>query len=282
MATSWTPISAGSAGPEGSTPQPGQAEPEEQGFLVGGPGRAAEVAIVSLVEAQAVRISREGLVSAVSQSRPDSAARSPLQAHVLRSLPQSLGDVIAATASSAEAQSLGQHLVDRGLAVSPARRRAVRRLRRLVIAAGVATVFAKVLLDLPFAVAAVAVVGGLLVSLVLARANRPLTRSGRRVVRDLKRVAVSPNRLALVAYYGLLGKVGRHHVWEVLGIAPAAAATLRRRTRRSGSSDGSSCGGCGSCASSSCGSDSGSSSCGGSSCSSSSCGGGGCGGGGGD
>ncbi|XVS66312.1 TIGR04222 domain-containing membrane protein [Actinosynnema sp. CA-299493] len=273
VATQWTPTSAGSAG---STPEPGW---EEQGFLVGGPGRAAEVAVVSLVEAGAVRISREGLVSAIGQPGH---GWSPLQARVVRSLPASLGDVIAATAWSAEAQSMRPHLVDRGLLTPPGRRKAARLVRRLLVAAAVATVVATIVLELPFVLALGAVVAGVACSVVLGRIARPLTVAGRRVVSRLEKAAISPNRIALVAYYGLLGKVVRNtHVWEVLGISPAAAATLRRRSRHGAPDGGSSCGGCGSCSSNSCGSGSGSDS-GSSDSGGSSCGGGGCGGGGGD
>ena len=264
MATQWTPTTAGSAG---STPEPSW---EEQAFLVGGPGRATEVAVVTLIEAGAVRISREGLVSAVG--RPGHGG-SPLQAHVLRSLPMPLGDVIAAAAWSAEAQSMRPHLVARGLITPPGRRKAARLVRGLLVAAAVATVIATIVLDLPFLLTFGAALAGVACSVVLGRFARPLTGAGRRVVSRLEKVAISPNRIALVACYGLLGKVVRNtHVWEVLGISPAAAATLRRRSRR-GAPDGG--GGCGSCSSSSCGGG-GSSDSGGSSC-----GGGGCGGGGG-
>ncbi|WP_158842744.1 TIGR04222 domain-containing membrane protein [Saccharothrix deserti] len=244
-------------------------EPEEQAFLAGGPGRAAEVAVVALLDAGALRISREGLVSGV---QGHGRARTPLQACVLRSVPRSLGDLISVTADSAEAQALRQHLISRGLVVSPGRRRAVRRARQLVVAAAVGAVFAKIALDLPFAVAGGAVVGALLVSLVLGRARRPLTGAGRLAVRRLRQATVSSDRLVLVAAYGLLGRVERRYVWSVLGIEPSAAATLRRRTSGSGPDSG----GCGGCSTSSSGSDSGSSDSGGSSC-----GGGGCGGGGG-
>ncbi|MFE9748477.1 TIGR04222 domain-containing membrane protein [Saccharothrix saharensis] len=241
---------------------------------MGGPGRAAEVAVVSLVEAGAVRISRDGLVSVVG--RPGQ-GRTPLQARVLATLPRSLGEVIFATAWSAEARSLRQHLVERGFVVPPGRRKAARLVRRLLFAAAVAGVVAAIAWELPLEVAAISVLAGVPAALVLTPWARPLTRAGKDVVERLRSVAVSPNRIALVAYYGLLGKVERHHVWEVLGIAPAAAATLRRRSRGSGSDGGASCGGgCGSCSSSSCGSSGGSDSGG------SSCGGGGCGGGGGD
>ncbi|WP_367130542.1 TIGR04222 domain-containing membrane protein [Saccharothrix sp. HUAS TT1] len=247
---------------------------EEQGFLVAGPGRAAEVAVVALVEAGAVRISREGKVSAIGRPR----AASPLQDCVLRKLSRPLGDVIASTASSGEAGALRQHLVERGFVVPAGRRRVVRGLRYAVVAAAVALVIITMALELPFAVAAAAVVGGVLLSVLLGRLGRQLTGAGRAVVRRLDRIAVSPNRIALVAYYGLLGKGGRHHVWETLGLSPAASATLRRRDRVRGSSGGASCGGgCGSCAGSGCGSGSS----GGSDSGGSSCGGGGCGGGGG-
>ncbi|TQM80107.1 uncharacterized protein (TIGR04222 family) [Saccharothrix saharensis] len=239
---------------------------------MGGPGRAAEVAVVSLVEAGAARISREGLVSAVGRPR----GRTPLQANALGRLPMSLGDVIAATAWSAEARSLRQHLVERGYVVPRGRRKAARLVRRLLIAATVAAVVAAIAWELPVEFAVVSILAGVPAALVLTPWSRPLTRAGRDVVKRLRLVAVSPNRLALVACYGLLGKVERHHVWQVLGIAPTAAATLRRRSRGSGSDGGASCGGgCGSCSSSSCGSG------GGSDGGGSSCGGGGCGGGGG-
>ncbi|WP_433270467.1 TIGR04222 domain-containing membrane protein [Actinosynnema sp. CS-041913] len=261
MATSWTPTSAGSA----------ELWPEEQGLLAGGPGRAAEVAIVSLVEAGAVRISRDGVVSAVhTQIR----SWSPLQAYVMRSLPRSLGDLVPAVAGSPEAESLRQSLIGRGLVRSPGQRKAVRWARRLVML-GLVAVLALTAADYLQAGHTVGgIVLGVLLLLLIGRAGRPLTRSGRAAVRRLDAVATTSNRVALVAYYGLLGKVGNHLVWEVLGLAPRASATLKRRAR--GTDSSASGGGCGSCSSSSCGSASGSD--GGSSCGG---GGGGCGGGGG-
>ena len=238
MATQWTPTSAGSAG---STPEPGW---EEQAFLVGGRGRAAEVAVVSLVEAGALRISREGLVSAVG--RP-AHGWSPLQAHVVRSLPRSLGDVITATAQSAEAQSLGQHLVDRGLVTPSVRRQVARRTRQLLIAAAVGAVIATIVLELSPGVTFGAVVAGVVGAWVLRRVGRPLTGAGRQVVQRLKSVAVSPNRIALVAYSRAAGQGrapprvgGARHLPGRGGDAAAQAArervgrrlVVRRRVRQ--------------------------------------------------
>ncbi|WP_447006555.1 TIGR04222 domain-containing membrane protein [Saccharothrix isguenensis] len=297
MANTWTPTTAGSAG---STPDPrdgragsahGGLGPEEQAFLVGGPGRAAEVAVVSLAEAGALRISRDGLVTPVQSN---SLPRTSLQARALHSLPRPLGALVTATAGSPETVELRQHLINQGLVVPAGRRRVARTLRRVVVLAAVLAVFATIALDLPFGVAGGAVVGALALSVVLTRARRPLTGSGRAVVRQLRQAAASAasavgpqGRVAMVAYYGLLGRVGRQHVWKLLGIAPAAAATLRRRSRGQGSAAGASCGGgCGSCSSSSCGgaasSDNGGSSGSDSGSSGSDSGGSSCGGGGGD
>ncbi|MFD1146314.1 TIGR04222 domain-containing membrane protein [Saccharothrix hoggarensis] len=262
---------------------PAKLGPEEQAFLVGGPGRAAEVAVVALAESGAVRISREGLVSAVAQPGRH---WSPLQAQVLRSLPGRLGDVITATAGSPEAHGLRQHLVDGGLVVPPGRRKAVRAVRGLLVVAAVAAVVLAIALDLSFGVAAGAVVGALVLVLALRPATRPLTGAGRKVVRRARMNAVPTYRLGMVVHHGLLGRVGRRYVWQELGLSAQAASTLRRKSRGAGSPGGASCGGgCGSCSSSSCGSGS-SGSDGGSSGSdsgggSSDSGGGGCGGGGG-
>ena len=256
MATSRTPTSAGSAA---------DPRPEEHGFLVAGPGRAAEVAIVSLVEAGAVRISREGKVSAV---RAVGRAWSPLQSFVLRAAPRSLGDLVVAAADSPEAGAMRQDLVERGFA-RPLRRRRLLRWASLAVFATVFGVLFTVGDRLRFEHAAGAFLAGLLLVVVISRAGRPLTGAGRAAVKRLGAVATTADRVALVAHHGLLGKVGRLRVWQVLGMAPAAAATLRRRSQGGGGSS------CGSCSGSSCGGDGGGGDGGGGD------GGGGCGGGGG-
>jgi len=254
--------------------------PEEFGYLVGGPGRAAEVAVVRLVEAGAIRISSQGLVSAVSTNGWGASSR--LEASVLGSLANGsrvLGELITTTAGSGQAQALREHLVDRGVLVSKS--------RRLACAWG--RFFALLVIPLAFAGAVVervdvdmlifAVVAALLGRYLIGKLRGPLTFTGRRSVRRASVYAT--DRPSIVAQYGLLGRYGSRRdkvvVWEMLGISPEAAATLRLRGRSDNSGNGcsgSSCGSSGCSSSSSCGSggDSGGSSCGG----------GGCGGGGGD
>lgn len=258
--------------------------PEEFGYLMGGPGRAAEVAVVRLVEAGAIRISSQGLVSAVSTHRWG--ASSPLEASVLGSLGNGsrlLGGLIGTAAGSEQARALRHHLVGRGLLVSKARRLACgwgRFLALLMIPLAFAgAVFERVDTDTLI----IAVIAALLGRYLIGKLRGPLTFRGRR---SMRRAGVNVgDRPSIVAQHGLLGRYGSRHdkvvVWEMLGISPEAAATLRLRRRRpddggSGCS-GSSCGSSGCGSSSSCGS-------GGDSSSGSSCGGGGggCGGGGGD
>ncbi|MEU4807533.1 TIGR04222 domain-containing membrane protein [Actinosynnema sp. NPDC023587] len=272
MATSWTPTSAGSAA---------DLRPEEEAFLAGGPGRAAEVAVVSLVESGAVRISRAGLVSAVHAPHR---SWTPLQASALQSLPRKLGEVITWTARGAEADGLRSHLVERGFVRPSARRSKVLTARRVLVFGGIAIVALGIGDVLEFGTIAAALFCTVLLAVLVGRAARPLTASGRAAVKRLGGVATTNNRLAMVAFHGLLGKVEGHLVWEVLGMAPAAAATLQRRRRGDNANGSASCGGgCGSCSSNSCGSASGTDGGSSSSCSSSgsSCG-SGCGGGGGD
>ncbi|XVV05798.1 TIGR04222 domain-containing membrane protein [Actinosynnema sp. CA-248983] len=272
VATSWTSTSGVSA----------ELWPEQQAFLAGGPGRATEVAVVSLVEAGALRIARNGLVSAVQGLPPRS--WTPLQTFVLRSVPRPLGDLVTAGARSAEAQSLRQNLIEGGYVRSAGSVRAMRWVRRVFFLGWVGLVLWSAFGDLTVGTVASGFVGLIVAMAVTSPYVRPLTRAGRSTVRRLGVGVVTSEAVPLVASYGLLGKVGKQFVWQVLGIDPVAAATLRRRRKADGSSGSASCGsGCGSCSSSSCGrssSDTGSSSS--SSDSGSSCGGGGCGGGGGD
>ena len=89
---------------------------EEIGFLAGGPGRAAQAALARLVDGGLVRISREGLVTAVHQN--GYGATTPIEAYVLAGLhgaARPLGQVVGATAGSMEMGSLHQSLVARGL-----------------------------------------------------------------------------------------------------------------------------------------------------------------------
>ncbi|WP_433270365.1 TIGR04222 domain-containing membrane protein [Actinosynnema sp. CS-041913] len=226
MATSWTPTPQGAAV---------ELRPEERGFLVAGPGRAAEVAIVSLVEAGAARISRDGLVSAV---RTNHRSWTPLQAVVLRSTPRSMGDVVSATADSEEAAALHLSLIERGY-LTTVRRRRMGRWGPLLVFLAMFTVLATLSDHIRFEHAVGVFVTGALLFVLLHFAGRPQTASGRAEVKRLKEVATTANRVALVAYYGLLGEVARVLVWQLLGMAPEAARTLRRRRP---TSSGSGCG----------------------------------------
>ena len=88
--------------------------PEELGCLAGGPGRAAEVALARLLQAGLVRISRDGVVTAVHQNP---GRVTPLEAHVLQGLRgrRYLDEVLRDAAVSAEAEGLRSHLAGRGL-----------------------------------------------------------------------------------------------------------------------------------------------------------------------
>ena len=88
---------------------------EEIGFLAGGPGRAAEAAVARLMDGGLVRVSREGLVTAVHQNGYGATTR--IEASILTGLNGAglpLGFVVAAAARSQEMGSLRQSLVDRG------------------------------------------------------------------------------------------------------------------------------------------------------------------------
>ncbi|PRY30990.1 TIGR04222 domain-containing membrane protein [Umezawaea tangerina] len=270
---------------------------EEFGYLAGGPGRAAEVAVVRLLEGGLLRISREGVVSAVASGA--AGAGTPLEAYALGAARtgRMLGDLVKSTATSEAASALRQHLVDRGLVVSDARRKTWSTVRVLCFVAFFAAIALTIVFRVHFGVAIGVAVVALLLRWFAGRMRRPVRRAGRREVGRVK--VAAGDRVGMVAQMGLLGRVGQfprmYYVWEMLGIVPSAGATLRRRkpVRNSGDTGtmyGSSCNSCSSC-SSGCGADNSGcgsgSSCGssgdsGSSCSSGSSCGSSCGGGGGD
>ncbi len=88
---------------------------EELGCLSGGPPRAAEVALARLLQAGLVRVSREGVVTAVHLPAP--APTSPLEARILTDVRAGryLPDVLREATASTEAAALRAHLADRGL-----------------------------------------------------------------------------------------------------------------------------------------------------------------------
>jgi len=265
---------------------------EEFGFLSGGPGRAAEVAVVRLLEAGLLRISREGVVSAVAAT--SHGAATPLEAYALGAARtgRMLGDLIKATAAGEALEALRQNLVDRGLLVSPGRRKLCGSIRSLALVGVFCAMASVALFHVHIGIGIGLVVLAILIRWFAGRLRRPVRRAGRRAIRKI--TVMSDDRAGIVAQHGLTGRIGKfprmYYVWEMLGIAPSAGATLRRHkpvtTTYAGScsscssGSSSSCGadnsGCGSSSSCGSGSDSGSSCSSGSSCGSS------CGGGGGD
>ncbi|MDX8054867.1 TIGR04222 domain-containing membrane protein [Lentzea sp. BCCO 10_0798] len=89
---------------------------EEIGFLAGGPGRAAEAVLARLLDGGLVRISREGLVTAVHQN--GYGARSALEAYVLAGLQgtaRPINQVVQVAMASHEMGALHESLVARGM-----------------------------------------------------------------------------------------------------------------------------------------------------------------------
>ncbi|MDX8145957.1 TIGR04222 domain-containing membrane protein [Lentzea sp. BCCO 10_0061] len=249
--------------------------PEELGCLAGGPARAAEVALARLIQAGLVRVSREGVLSAVHV--PGARPATPLEAQILHGLRSGrhLNDVVFGAFSSSEAEGLRGHLINRGLL---RRRRSLRPrlypwlflLAPLLMVAGVLNAvapelqreFVPQLPEFPFwyffaAAAAVFVWASVL------RARDPgrlRTRAGYVLLKRAKRRVGPQDPVGAVAVRGLRGRIGGVAVAGMFGLSAVMIATLPGRDTTTSSS----CGG-------GCSSDSG--------CSSGDSGGGGCGGG---
>ncbi|GGN16843.1 hypothetical protein GCM10011609_67140 [Lentzea pudingi] len=255
---------------------------EELGCLVGGPARAAEVALARLIQAGLVRVSREGVLSAVHV--PGRGPSSPLEAQILTGLRHGryLNDVVHGAFSSAEADGLRAHLVGRGLL---RRRRSLRPrlypwlflLAPLLMVAGVLDAvapelqreFVPQLPEFPFwyffaAAAAVFVLGSVL---AVRDPGRLRTRAGYVLMKRAQRGVNAHDPVGAVAVHGLRGRIAGLAIAGMFGLSAVVVGTLPGRD----SSSSGSCGG--GCSSSSCGSGGGD---GGGGC------GGGCGGGGGD
>ncbi|MFJ5984118.1 TIGR04222 domain-containing membrane protein [Lentzea sp. NPDC092896] len=99
-----------------STPHQTTWSAEEIGFLSGGPGRAAEAVLARLLDGGLVRISREGLVTAVHQN--GYGAQTALEAYVLaglRGTARPINQVVQVTRASHEMGALHESLVARGV-----------------------------------------------------------------------------------------------------------------------------------------------------------------------
>jgi uncharacterized protein (TIGR04222 family) len=248
--------------------------PEELGCLAGGPARAAEVALARLLHAGLVRISREGVVTAVHR---DPGRVSPLEAQILTSVQAGryLHDVLREAASSAAAAGLRAHLAGRGLL---RRRRSWRpRLYPWLFTLGIGLVLlgfaglvfpeitefltevAPRLAEVPswafFAAGAALIVWASV--LKACDPGRLRTRAGYKLVNRAGRHVSPQDPLNAVAVLGLRGRIGRVAVAGLVGLTPAMAGLVPARETSSSSSCGSGC------SSGSCGGDSGGGGCGG-------------------
>ncbi len=250
---------------------------EEIGYLTAGPGRAAETVLARLLDAGAVRVSRDGQVTAVQQNGYQ--ATTSVEARILSyaSTPIRFDTIVQSTAHSPEMAALHQYLLDRKLVQRP-RRRNEGWWMSLVVAVGLFLLgFSTPLLFLGVPIA--------VLFFLWQRGRTAVTRTGKE---SLARVTAS-DRVHAVALYGFCGKVNGQAVGDLFELPQSIVRMLplkthgRKRSSSTGhSSCGSSCSSCGSgCGSSSCSSSSSSCSSGGSSCSSGSSCGSGCGGGGG-
>lgn len=239
---------------------PHQASAEEIGFLAGGPGRAAEAALARLMDGGLVRMSREGLVTAVHQN--GYGATTALEAFILAGLSgagRPFGHVVGPAAHSQEMASLQRGLVDRALVRRQWGRSPNRGFRTLLFVLALATAVAAGIYDRNlFALSAV-----LLFFAFLMRDKKMLTPLGRGVLGHAQR---NPRgEVDTVALHGFPS-------------APRPIQIRQARTRSTSHRGGSSCGGAhdhygcssSSCSSSSCNSSSSCSSSSSSSCSSSS------------
>lgn len=251
---------------------------EEAGYLAAGPGRAAETVLARLIDTGLVRVSRDGLVSAVHQDGQD--ATTSIEARMLNHArtPVRFGAVILSATHSAEMTQLHRHLLDRNLM-----QRGRRRNEGWWFSLAVAGLLVLAGIPAPAFLFGVPIALGLF---VWQYGRSPVTQAGT----DALRQVTAHDRVHAVALYGFSGTVGDQRVGALFDLPESVArmvppsderrsspAVGRRPSPKGRRTDwAGDAGGCGS-TSSSCGSAGG---CSGSS--SSSCGGGsGCGGGGG-
>lgn len=243
--------------------------PEQIGYLVAGPGRAAETALARLLDADLVRVSRDGLVSAVHQT--ELGVSTAVETFILVNLRRAVrfDSVVRNAAKSAEMRTVHQQLRARRLTRDPRPR----------LAAWWVFLAIGVLLSLLAFLEPWTLFGalGFLGAAYWTFGAKPLTRAGRAALKDV----TASHRVLTVALEGFRGRIGNQSVGELFGLPQSVVKMLprkkKRKARNGGATSAAGCGsGCGSssCGSSSCSSGSGSSCSGGGS----SCGGGGGGG----
>ncbi|MDX3662398.1 TIGR04222 domain-containing membrane protein [Streptomyces sp. ID05-26A] len=238
---------------------------EEIGFLAGGPGRAAEAVLARLLDGGLVRVSRQGLVTAVHQN--GHGARTPLEAYVLAGLhgaARPIQQVVQVARASNEMGALHESLVARGLVqrqfLKP--RGGKTALRVVLFLLAFVSVFVAFALDARVFV----VTGMLLVLAILLRNPGRLTASGKSVwMYALRNPRASADSVAL---FGL--RRGKQRSTSSTPYIAAASSCGAYDWSHHSCGGTSSCGGSSCSSSSSCGSSSSSCSSSSSSCSSSS------------
>jgi uncharacterized protein (TIGR04222 family) len=253
-----------------STPHRTVWSAEEIGFLAGGPGRAAEAVLARLMDGGLVRVSREGVVTAVHQN--GYGATTALEAYVLAGLhgtSRPIHQVVQVAMHSNEMAALHHSLIARSVARRTGNKHTG--LRVLLFVLAVASVPAAILFDAKLLVLTAVL---LFLAIVVLRNKGRLTKHGKLVLLHAYR---NPRTSAdQVALFGLRrGKQQPRRSTSHGGGCGSSCSSSYDWSHHScgGSSSCSSSSGCSSssCSSSSCSSSSSSCSSSSSSCSSSSC-----------
>lgn len=219
-----------------------QLPPEQIGYLAGGPGRAAETALARLLDADLVRVSRDGRVSAVQQQ--GCGTTTGLEAAILKSARTSIWfhKAVRTAAKGQEARAVHRHLLDAKL-MRPGRKRTA--VWWLLLSIGVLLGLLGILMP-GFFLGAIAFIG----TGLWLRGRLPLTRAGKAALAGTQ----ASDRVLAVARYGFFGTAAGQEVHELFELPKSVvnSAPGRQRAksgkRRTGSAAGaSSCGGgCGS------------------------------------
>ncbi|SMD24796.1 TIGR04222 domain-containing membrane protein [Lentzea albidocapillata] len=251
---------------ESSAPHRTTWSAEEIGFLAGGPGRAAEAVLARLLDGGLVRVSREGLVTAVHQN--GYGATTPLEAYVLAGLQgtaRPINQVVQVAMASHEMAAFQASLVARGMVHRefgrPGGGRAA--LRLVVFLLAFVSMFVAVIVD-PWLFLLTAL---LVLVVILLRKPGRLTRNGKTVLTYALR---NPDSSAgAVALFGL--RRGKQRSTSSTSYVAASCSSYDWNHHSCGGTSSCSSNSSSSCSSSSssCSSSSSSSSC--SSSSSSSC-----------
>uniref|UniRef100_UPI0039BF6AC1 TIGR04222 domain-containing membrane protein n=1 Tax=Lentzea alba TaxID=2714351 RepID=UPI0039BF6AC1 len=223
---------------------------EAMGCVTGGPARAAEVALVRLLEGGSVRIGRDGRVSPVQGA----VAATPLEAQILGTLrdgSRGIHDVVRAATASAEAARVRTHVLDSGLLKREPDRRF--RWHPWLVLLGVAIALYGVIGEFRWGFVAAGVLAILVGYAMLARdPGRLMTSAGAKARIQAEQQAFA-HPVTAVAVHGLRGKVGRVPVVEMVGLSTTAVAMLA--VREGEATTGCGLTGCGTCSADSCRSD---------------------------